>query len=49
MDYAYPLQKFGAFNAGQFQRPIAWKADDRKKFFQSLAGFKKKQVNVYTQ
>jgi len=37
MDYAYLLQKFGAFNAPrQFQRPIAWKADDRKKFFQSV-------------
>ena len=37
MDYAYLLQKFGAFNAPrQFQRPIAWKADDRKKFFQSI-------------
>ena len=37
MDYAYLLQKFGTFNAPrQFQRPIAWKADDRKKFFQSI-------------
>ena len=37
IDYAYMLQKFGAFNAPrQFQRPIAWKADDRKKFFQSM-------------
>lgn len=37
MDYAYLLQKFGAFNAPrQFQRPIAWKAEDRKKFFQSV-------------
>jgi len=37
MDYAYMLQKFGAFNAPrQFQRPIAWKAEDRKKFFQSI-------------
>jgi len=36
-DYAYMLQKFGAFNAPrQFQRPIAWKSEDRKKFFQSL-------------
>lgn len=36
-DYAYLLQKFGAFNAPrQFQRPIAWKSEDRKKFFQSL-------------
>ena len=30
------LQKFGAFPANQFQRPVAWKADDRKKFFQSV-------------
>lgn len=37
IDYAYMLQKFGAFNAPrQFQRPIAWKTDDRKKFFQSM-------------
>lgn len=37
IDYAYVLQKFGAFNAPrQFQRPIAWKAEDRKKFFRSL-------------
>ena len=37
MDYAYMLQKFGAFHAPrQFQRPVAWKADDRKKFFQSV-------------
>jgi|TARA_R100000030_G_scaffold58167_1_gene43790 hypothetical protein len=37
MDYAYMLQKFGAFNAPrQFQRPIAWKSNDRKKFFQSM-------------
>lgn len=37
IDYAYMLQKFGAFNAPrQFQRPIAWKAEDRKRFFQSL-------------
>lgn len=37
MDYAYMLQKFGAFNAPrQFQRPIAWRAEDRKKFFQSI-------------
>ena len=37
MDYAYLLQKFGAFNAPrQFQRPIAWKSEDRKKFFQSI-------------
>ena len=37
IDYAYVLQKFGAFNAPrQFQRPIAWKAEDRKKFFHSL-------------
>ena len=37
MDYAYMLKKFGAFNAPrQFQRPIAWKAEDRKKFFQSI-------------
>jgi hypothetical protein len=37
MDYAYMLQKFGAFDAPrQFQRPVAWKADDRKKFFQSV-------------
>ena len=37
MDYAYMLQKFGAFNAPrQFQRPIAWKSEDRKKFFQSI-------------
>ena len=37
VDYAYVLLKFGAFNAPrQFQRPIAWKAEDRKKFFQSL-------------
>ena len=37
VDYAYVLQKFGAFDAPrQFQRPIAWKAEDRKKFFQSL-------------
>jgi hypothetical protein len=36
-DYAYLLQKFGAFNAPrQFQRPIAWRTEDRKKFFQSL-------------
>ena len=36
-DYAYLLQKFGAFNAPrQFQRPIAWKSEDRKKFLQSL-------------
>ena len=37
MDYAYLLQKFGAFNAPrQFQRPIAWKSEDRRKFFQSI-------------
>lgn len=37
MDYAYMLKKFGAFNAPrQFQRPIAWKAEDRRKFFQSI-------------
>ena len=37
VDYAYMLKKFGAFNAPrQFQRPIAWKAEDRKKFFQSI-------------
>lgn len=36
-DYAYFLQKFGEFNAPrQFQRPIAWKSEHRKKFFQSL-------------
>ena len=37
LDYALMLQKFGDFNAPrQFQRPIAWKADDRKKFFNSM-------------
>lgn len=37
MDYAYFIQKFGLFNAPrQFQRPIAWKSEDRKKFFQSI-------------
>lgn len=37
IDYAYLLQKFNAFNAPrQFQRPIAWKASNRKAFFQSL-------------
>lgn len=37
LDYAYLLQKFGAFNAPrQFQRPIAWKPVDRKLFFQSM-------------
>ena len=36
-DYAYLLQKFESFNAPrQFQRPIAWKSEDRKKFFQSM-------------
>ena len=37
MDYAYMLQKFGAFNAPrQFQRPIAWKVQNRILFFQSI-------------
>lgn len=36
-DYYYFIQKFKSFNAPrQFQRPIAWSASDRKKFFISL-------------
>lgn len=37
VDYSYLLLKFKDFNAPrQFQRPIAWQAGDRKKFFQSM-------------
>lgn len=37
LEYAYVLQKFGAFHAPrQFQRPIAWKSENRKNFFVSL-------------
>jgi len=37
VDYFYLLLKFKQFNAPrQFQRPIAWGASDRKKFFQSM-------------
>lgn len=37
LDYAYVLLKFGKYSAPeQFQRPVAWKADDRKMFFNSI-------------
>lgn len=37
LDYAYLLLKFGKYCAPeQFQRPVAWKAEDRKLFFNSI-------------
>jgi len=37
LDYAYLLQKYRKYSAPeQFQRPVAWKSEDRKLFFSSI-------------
>jgi len=47
-EYSWLLLKFGKFNAPrQFQRPIAWTASDRKKFFQSLLMNREEGVYVF--